>query len=261
MVVLSLFGFIGNVSLKACRAFGRYTLFVIQVCHTACMTQLKTNKLFVQMERIGIQSFPISILTGLFAGGIIALQTYASFRQFGSENMIGPVVALTMTRELGPVLTGLMVAGRCSSGIAAEVGTMRITEQIDALETLCINNFQYLIVPRVLASTIMLPFLTIFSMAFGIMGGYLVCVYVYALNPLDYVDGIKSLLKASDIMNGLVKASFFGFILSTVGAFKGFYTWGGAKGVGIATTESVVLASITILASNYFLSTLLFGGV
>ena len=261
MVLLSLFGFVGKQALKACRSFGRYTIFVLQTFQTMFLTQLKTSKLFAQMERIGIQSFPIGVLTGLFAGGIIALQTYASFKQFGSEHMIGPVVALTMTRELGPVLTGLMVAGRCSSGIAAEVGTMRITEQIDALETLCINNFQYLIVPRVLAATIMLPFLTIFSMTFGIMGGYAVCVFVYGLNPVDYVDGIQTILKASDILNGLIKAGFFGFILSSVGAFKGFYTWGGAKGVGIATTESVVVASIAILASNYFLSTLLFGGV
>lgn len=261
MVVFSFFGFIGTIALKSCRSFGRYTLFVVQSCQTACMTQLKVSKLFTQMDRIGIQSFPIGVLTGLFAGGIIALQTYASFKQFGSEHMIGPVVALTMTRELGPVLTGLMVAGRCSSGIAAEVGTMRITEQLDALETLCIDNFQYLIVPRILASTIMLPFLTMFSMAFGIMGGYAVCVYVYGLNPIDYVDGIIGLLRASDIISGLIKAAFFGFILSSIGAYKGFYTWGGAKGVGIATTESVVFASIAILASNYFLSTLLFGGV
>lgn len=261
MVVLSLFGFIGKIALKSCRAFGRYALFVTQTFQTIIFTKLKINNLFNQMERIGIQSFPIGVLTGLFAGGIIALQTYASFKQFGSENMIGPVVALTMTRELGPVLTGLMVAGRCSSGIAAEIGTMRITEEIDALTTLCIDTFQYLIVPRVLAATIMLPFLTIFSMSFGIMGGYAVCVYVYGLNPIDYVDDIIGLLKASDIISGLIKAAFFGFVLSSVGAFKGFFTWGGAKGVGIATTESVVVASIAILASNYFLSTLLFGGV
>ena len=259
-MILSLFGFIGKIALKGCRSFGRYTLFIVQAVQTTCTTQLKLSKLFAQMDRIGIQSFPIGVLTGLFAGGIIALQTYASFKQFGSEHMIGPVVALTMTRELGPVLTGLMVAGRCSSGIAAEVGTMRITEQIDALETLCINNFQYLIVPRILASIIMLPFLTIFSMSFGIMGGYGVCIFLFGLNPVDYVDGIAELLTASDIFSGLIKAAVFGFILSSVGAFKGYYTWGGAKGVGIATTESVVCASIAILASNFFLSTLLFGG-
>lgn len=260
-MVLSFFGFIGKIVLKNCRSLGQYILFLVQVCKTACSTSLKSKKLFDQMDKVGIQSFPISVLTGVFAGGIIALQTYSTFKQFGSEHMIGPVVALTLTRELGPVLTGLMVAGRCSSGIAAEIGTMRITEQIDALETLCINNFQYLIVPRVLASTIMLPFLTIFSMAFGIIGGYIVCVYVFALNPVDYIDGIKEFLKASDVLSGLLKAAFFGFVLASVGAFKGFYTRGGAKGVGIATTQSVVIASVTILASNYFLSTLLFGGV
>lgn len=259
-MVFSLFGFIGKVALKSFRFFGQYTLFVVQACQTTCLTSLKTHQLFIQMERIGIQSFPIAVLTGTFAGGIIALQTYASFKQFGSEHMIGPVVALTMTRELGPVLTGLMVAGRCSSGIAAEIGTMRITEQLDALETLCIDNFQYLIVPRILASIIMLPFLTVFSMAFGILGGYIVCVFVYGLNPVDFAGGIKELLAYSDILSGLIKAAFFGLILSSIGAFKGFYTWGGAKGVGIATTESVVFASVAILASNYFLSTLLFGG-
>jgi len=260
-MALLLFNLVGKGVLRSCKFFGRYTLFVVQVCQTMGTTQLKSSKLFTQMERIGLHSLPISILTGLFAGAVLALQTYSTFRQFGSESMIGPVVALTMARELGPVLTGLMVAGRCSSGIAAEIGTMRITEQIDALETLCINNFQYLIVPRILAATIMLPFLTIFSMSFGIVGGFLVCVYVFGLNPIDYIDGIAEFLKASDMISGLIKASVFGFILSSVGAQKGFYTWGGAKGVGLATTQSVVVASIAILVSNYFLSTLLFGGV
>ncbi|MGZ6250492.1 MAG: MlaE family ABC transporter permease [Candidatus Chromulinivorax sp.] len=261
MVFSLFFGFIGKVSLQICTDLGRYILFIVQICTTLWRTPLKVDKVLAQMEKIGIQSLPISMMTGAFAGGIIALQTYASFRQFGSEHMIGPVVALTMARELGPVLTGLMVAGRCSSGIAAELGTMRITEQIDALETLCIDNFQYLVVPRVLASTFILPLVTVFSVACGIFGGFIVCAYVYGLNPIDFIDGIKELMHSADILNGLIKASFFGFVLSSIGAFQGFYTWGGAKGVGIATTQSVVYASITIFASNYFLSTLLFGGV
>jgi len=249
---------IGKVSLKTCNALGEYALFVVKVFQTTYSTKLKTQKLFEQMERIGVQSLPISILTGLFTGAVLALQTYSGFKQFGSEGMIGPVVALTMARELGPVLTGFMVTGRCSSGIAAELGTMRITEQIDALETLCINNFQYLIVPRVLAATIVLPFLTIFSVFAGIFGGYLVCVFVYNINPVKYIDGVKDFLKISDVLGGLFKASFFGFVLSTVGSLRGYHTQGGAKGVGISTTQSVVIASITILISNYFLAQLLF---
>lgn len=260
-MAISVLEFIGHVSLQAFNAFGQYTVFIGQACYAAYSTRLKVSKFFEQMEKIGVQSLPISMLTGIFAGAVFALQTYSSFRQFGSEKMIGPVVALIMSRELGPVLTGLMVAGRCSSGIAAEIGTMRITEQIDALETLSINNFQYLIVPRILAATVMLPFLTVFSVVFGIVGGYIVCIYSFGLNAVDYIDGIKDLLHASDIINGMVKAAAFGFILASVGAYKGFYTRGGAKGVGIATTQSVVVASIAILVANYFLSAVLFGGL
>ena len=254
-----LLAYIGTIVLKSCRAFGRYALFIAQAGYITSTMPIKKNKLFVQMEKIGLQSLPIGVLTGFFAGMVLALQTYSSFRKFGSEKMIGPVVALTLVRELGPVLTGLMVAGRCSSGIAAEIGTMKISEQVDALETLCINNFQYLIAPRILASTIMLPFLTIFSVAFGIMGGYLACIYIFSLNPVFYISGIQEFLKMSDIISSMIKGAVFGFILGSVGAYKGFYTWGGAKGVGAATTQSVVIASIAILVSNYFLSTLLFG--
>lgn len=255
---LQIFDFVGKAILVSCDAFGRYTLFLAEMFKTLFSTKLKVSKLFAQMERIGVQSFPISALTGFFAGAVLALQTYSGFKQFGSENMIGPVVALTMTRELGPVLTGLMVTGRCGSGIAAELGTMRITEQIDALQTLCINNFQYLIIPRVLAATIILPFLTMFSMFIGMLGGYFVCVHVFHLNPVDYVEGIKDFLEVFDLFGGLIKSAVFGFILSSVGSSKGFNTLGGAKGVGISTTQSVVIASIAILISNYFLSALLF---
>ena len=197
-------------------------------------------------------------LTGIFAGAVLTLQTYDAFVKFGSENMIGPVVAISLTRELGPVLTGLMVTGRSGSGIAAEIGTMRITEQIDALDTLCINVFQYLMVPRVLAGMLILPFLTMFSMFFGIWGGYVVYVYWFGLNSIDFIDGIKKYLEMSDITGGLIKASVFGFILTTIGSFYGYYTRGGAKGVGISTTKCVVVASVLILVSNYFLAMMLF---
>ena len=249
---------VGQATLKACNKVGEYGEFIAQTVLVMCTKRLKVHKLFVQMESIGVDSFLISVLTGVFAGAVMTLQAYYGFSKFGSENMIGPVVALSLTRELAPVLTGLMVAGRCGSGIAAEIGTMRITEQIDALETLCINVFQYLMVPRVLAGVIILPFLTMFSMFFGIVGGYVVYVYVYHLNPIDFIEGIKKMLEFSDIRGGLIKSSFFGFILTTIGSFFGYETRGGAKGVGLSTTQSVVVASIMILVSNYFLSTLIF---
>ncbi len=220
--------------------------------------RLKVQKLITQMENIGVDSFVISVLTGVFAGAVLTLQTYNAFVKFGSENMIGPVVAISLTRELGPVLTGLMVAGRSGSGIAAEIGTMRITEQIDALETLCINVFQYLMIPRVLAGILILPFLTMFSMFFGIWGGYVIYVYWFGLNSIDFIEGIKKFLELSDITGGLIKSSVFGFILTSIGSFFGYYTRGGAKGVGISTTQCVVMASILILISNYFLALMLF---
>lgn len=162
-----------------------------------------------------------------------------------------------MIRELGPVLTGLMVTGRAGSSIAAEIGTMRITEQIDALRTLRLNTFQYLVVPRIVAGILILPCLALFSMICGIIGGYCICVYVLGLSPEDYVTSIRTYVELSDIRGGLIKSTFFGLILTWVGTYKGFYTSGGARGVGISTTQSVVMSSIMILISNYFLTKML----
>lgn len=209
------------------------------------------------MQRIGVESLVIVILTGTFAGMVFALQTYIGFKRVGGEQFIGAVVALGMIRELGPVLTGLMVTGRAGSAITAEIGTMRITEQIDALETLRIDTFQYLVVPRILAGTIILPFLTVFAMICGVIGGYIICVHVLELSPEDYTTAIKTYVELNDISGGLTKACAFGLILSWVGSYKGYLTRGGAKGVGIATTQSVVTSSILILIANYFLTKLL----
>lgn len=209
------------------------------------------------MNTIGVESFNIIMLTGLFTGMVVALQSYIGFQRVGGEQFIGAVVALGMVRELGPVLTGLMVTGRAGSAIAAEIGTMRITEQIDALRTLRVDPFQYLIIPRIVASTIMLPCLAAFSMIFGIFGGYLVCVYMLELSPEDYYSSMRSYVELKDIISGLIKSVVFGLLLSWVGTYKGYYTSGGARGVGIATTQSVVLSSIMILMSNYFLTKLL----
>jgi len=209
------------------------------------------------MNTIGVESFNIIMLTGGFTGMVFALQSYIGFQRVGGEQFIGALVALGMVRELGPVLTGLMVTGRAGSAIAAEIGTMRITEQIEALRTVRINIFQYLVVPRILAGTIMLPCLAAFSMLFGIMGGYFVCVHVLELSPEDYRHSIKSYVELKDIIGGLIKSAVFGLLLSLVGTYKGYYTSGGARGVGASTTQSVVLGSVMILISNYFLTKLL----
>jgi phospholipid/cholesterol/gamma-HCH transport system permease protein len=197
------------------------------------------------------------VLTGSFAGMVLALQSYIGFQRVGGEQFIGAVVALGMIRELGPVLSGLMVIGRAGSAIAAEIGTMQITEQIDALRTLRINTFQYLVVPRILASTIIMPFLTVFAMICGIIGGYITCVHVIGLNPEDYKSSIRTYVELGDIYGGLIKATAFGLLFSWTSTFKGYSTRGGARGVGIATTQAVVVSSILILAANYFLTKIL----
>jgi phospholipid/cholesterol/gamma-HCH transport system permease protein len=257
-MLLRLVQVVGAQSISAFNTFGQASLFLFQVIYTLLTTKLKLHKLFEQMRMIGVDSLSIILLTGVFSGGVLALQTYIGFKRFGAEEFIGPVVALSLIRELGPVLTGLMVTGRAGSSIAAELGTMEITEQIDALKTLCINVYQFLMVPRVLAATIILPFLTTFSMCFGIAGGYCVCVYVLNLNGEQYISGVKTFVEFSDIAGGLVKSAVFGLIFSWIGCYKGFFTTGGAKGVGIATTESVVVSSIMILIANYFLTAFLF---
>ena len=249
---------IGAYAIETFNALGRVFLFLITIITTIFTSKLKLHKLFEQMGSIGVDSLSIILLTGAFSGGVLALQSYIGFKRFGAEEFIGPVVALSLTRELGPVLTGLMVTGRAGSAITAELGSMQITEQIDALKTLCINIPQFLLVPRVLGAAIILPFLTLFSMIFGIVGGYFVCVSVLNLNGEQYINGIKTFIELSDITGGLIKASVFGLILSWIGCYKGITTDGGAKGVGIATTNSVVISSIMILIANYFLTALLF---
>jgi len=248
---------LGRTAVNFCNLAGSFSLFLFHAVRCLVTTRPKISKFFFQSNRIGVESSLIVMLTGTFTGMVFALQSYIGFQRVGGEQFIGAIVALGMVRELGPVLTGLMVTGRACSAIAAEIGTMRITEQIDALETLRIDPFQYLIVPRILAGIIIVPCLTIFSMICGIVGGYFICVYVLELSPEDYVNSIKSFVEMSDINGGIIKSCVFGLILTWVGTYKGFYTRGGARGVGESTTQSVVFSSIMILISNYFLTKLL----
>ncbi len=256
-MILQFVNYVGSQTLHICSAVGGFVLFFIQTIRALYSTRLKVSKLIYQMSHIGVESFNIVVLTGSFSGMVFALQSYIGFQRVGGEQFIGAVVALGMVRELGPVLTGLMVTGRAGSAIAAEIGAMRISEQIDALVTLRINPLQYLVVPRILAGIIVMPCLAIFSMIFGIMGGYMICVHVLELSAEDYVQSIRTYGELSDITGGLIKAMVFGLIMTWVGTFKGFYTSGGAHGVGTATTQSVVLSSILILITNYFLTKIL----
>lgn len=256
-MVVRILNSIGSFTINTCTRAGAFTLFFVRALYTLFTTRPKISKLFEQMERIGVESVNIVVLTGSFTGMVFALQSYIGFQRVGGEQFIGAVVALGMIRELGPVLTGLMVTGRAGSAITAELGTMSITEQIDALITLRINPFQYLVVPRMLGATIIMPFITIFAMICGIAGGYLVCVYVLELSPEDYLNNIRTYVEISDIRGGLIKAAFFGLILSWVGCYKGYNTTGGARGVGRSTTQSVVTSSIMILIANYVLTKML----
>ncbi|HYG61877.1 MAG TPA: ABC transporter permease [Thermoanaerobaculia bacterium] len=211
-----------------------------------------------QMVRVGVDSIPVVFLTTLFTGMVLALQTFTTLRRFNAENFVGSLVALSMVRELAAVLSGLIVAGRAGSAMGAELGTMRVTEQIDALEVMATDPVHYLVVPRVWATTLMLPLLVGMGNAVGIAGGYLVAVVLMGANPVAYVDNTFQFLELNDLFSGLIKAAVFGFLLAVIGCLQGFYTTGGAEGVGRSTTSAVVVASIAILVADFFLTRLLF---
>ena len=211
-----------------------------------------------QMVRVGVDSIPVVFLTTMFTGMVLALQTYTGFQRVHAENFVGSVVALAMLRELSPVLVGLMVTGRVGSSMAAEIGTMRVTEQLDALKALATDPVHYLFVPRVIAGILMLPFLVILGDALGIYGGYLVSVKLLGANPLVYEQNTFNFLELNDLWSGLIKSAVFGLILTLTGCVRGYYTTGGAEGVGKATTNAVVSASLIILLSDFFLTKVLF---
>lgn len=216
------------------------------------------RELLKQMQEVGVRSFPVVMITAAFTGMVLALQSFTGFKRFGAETMVATVVALSMTRELGPVLTGLMVSGRVGSAMAAELGTMRVTEQIDALYTLATNPINYLVVPRFLATALMLPILVIFADVIGILGGYLVSVQILGANPTFYTRRTWNYLEFNDLFSGILKAFFFGMIIATISCYQGFSAQGGAEGVGQATTKAVVFSSLAILISNYFITVFLF---
>lgn len=211
-----------------------------------------------QLINIGYYSLPVVGMTALFTGMVLALQSYTGFTRFNAESAIAGVVVLSITRELAPVLAGLMVAGRVGASIAAEIGTMRVTEQIDALVTLSVHPFKYLIAPRLLAGTLMLPVLVLIGDIIGVFGGYVVAIYNLGFSPGSYLSQTWDILKTMDVVSGLVKAAVFGFIVTLLGCYHGFNSDRGAQGVGTATTNAVVSASILILLFNYLLTEIFF---
>jgi phospholipid/cholesterol/gamma-HCH transport system permease protein len=214
-----------------------------------------------QADLIGVGSLPIVVLTGLCTGMVLALQSSNTLQRFGSPSLIGQLVALSMIRELGPVLTSLMVAGRNSSGMASELGSMKVTEQIDAMRALGTDPSKKLVTPRVMATVFMLFFLTIISDLVGLIGGFIISYLMLGLDSFQYWNKAYQSLSFNDVFMGLVKPVFFGFIISTIGCYYGLSTTGGTQGVGRATTQAVVAASILILIVNFFVTTVLLGSV
>ncbi len=255
---MNIFQPIGKAFLGFLAATGRLSLFAIVSVSHCVRPPIYPRLIGRQMIEIGYYSLPVVGLTTLFSGMVLALQSYTGFARFSAESAVPNVVVLSMTRELGPVLAGLMVAGRIGAAMAAEIGTMRVTEQVDALTTLSTNPHKYLVAPRLIAGLTMLPLLVLVGDIIGVFGGYLISVYKLGFNPAIYIKNTWQYLEFLDVFSGVVKAACFGFIVALMGCYNGYHSRGGAQGVGAATTNAVVSASIMILISNYLITEMFF---
>ncbi len=235
---------------------GRLALFVISAISHCFRPPFYFRNVVQQFWTIGYNSLPVVGLTAVFTGAVLALQASVGFSKLTAPSAIPLLVVVSVTRELGPVLASLMVAGRVGAAIAAELGTMRVTEQIDALDTLATNPMKYLVVPRVLAGLLMMPLLVLIADVIGVMGGFMVSSFILNLNESAYLISTIAALHAKDVVSGLVKAAVFGLIITLLGCFNGYHSRGGAQGVGAATTNAVVYASVLILFFDYFLTEL-----
>ncbi len=255
---MNFFEYIGRTAIAFLEELGSLALFIVHTLSWLVRPPIFLRQLFKQMEFIGVRSSSVVLLTGMFTGMVSALQTHYGFKLFGAEALVGSTTALGLLRELGPVLAALMVTARAGSAMTAEIGTMRVTEQIDALTVMAVNPYQYLIIPRILAGIIMMPMLTVIFDSIGIIGSYFVGVELLDIDKGIFMARIVEYVDYHDLFTGLIKAAFFGAILSIVGCYKGFNTTGGAEGVGKATTNSVVISSVSILIADYFLTAIMF---
>ncbi len=249
---------IGRIFIAFLASIGRIAMFAVVATSHCLRPPFYPRLMLRQMLDIGYFSLPVVGLTALFTGMVLALQSFTGFARFQAEGAVATVVVLSMTRELGPVIAGLMVAGRIGASMAAEIGTMRVTEQIDALMTLSTNPYKYLVVPRLIAGFAMLPLLVLVADIIGVLGGYLVGVYKLNFNAAAYLKQTADYLQTMDVVSGLVKAAVFGFLIALLGCFHGYNSGGGAQGVGRATTNSVVSSSIMILIVDYMLTEMFF---
>lgn len=249
---------LGQRFIDALEDLGRMGQLAFAASVLAFKPPFRPKELLISMEDVGVGSLFIVVLTGFFAGAVFSLQSVQGFRMFGAESMVGTTVALTLTRELGPVLTGLMVAGRSGSAMATTIGTMRVTEQVSAMEVMAVDPVHYLITPRVVATTTMLPLLNCLFVLVGMVGAYAVAVVMLDVDPGMFMGNIGLIVDPMDLIKGCIKAGAIGFAIATISCHKGFHAAGGAQGVGEATTSAVVLSSVTILVINYFLTAIMF---
>jgi phospholipid/cholesterol/gamma-HCH transport system permease protein len=255
---LDLVALIGRMVLAACLTAGRLTVFAISGLSHIFRPPFYTRAFLRALVEIGYFSLPVVALTAVFTGMVLALQSSTGLSRFSAESGVASLVVLSVTRELGPVLAGLMVAGRVGAAMAAEIGTMRVTDQIDALSTLSTNPMKYLVAPRLLAGLIALPLLVLVADVLGVLGGFIIAVLKLNYNAATYLSNTVSFLQTQDVVSGLVKAAVFGLLIALMGCYNGYNSRGGAQGVGAATTSAVVTASVLILAFDYVLTELFF---
>jgi phospholipid/cholesterol/gamma-HCH transport system permease protein len=250
---------LGKYTLATLQEIGKVSVFAFRGVQSCFSPPFFLKEIFRHMMAIGFYSLPIIGLTAIFAGMVLALQTYVGFTRFNAEGAVASVVVISITRELGPVFAGLMVAGRISSSIAAEIGSMRVSEQIDALMTLRVDPYKFLVAPRIISAVLMVPFLVLVADIIGVMGGFIVSTTLLDFSTGSYIAQTMCNLELRDVVSGLVKASAFGFSVACFGCYHGFYSELGARGVGRATTSAVVSSCIGILVLNYLLTALFFG--
>jgi len=248
---------IGRIFIRFLHAAGELTLFAVTAVSHCLRPPFYPRLMASQLVDMGYYSLPVVGLTAIFTGMVLALQTHTGFA-IGAETAVATVLVVSFTRELGPVIAGLMVAGRIGAATAAEIGTMRVTEQIDALSTLSTNPYKYLVVPRLIAGTISLPLLVFVADIIGMFGGFLVATYSLGYNPRGFIGQMWDTLTTDDVVSGLIKSAVFGFIIALMGCYHGYHSSGGAHGVGSAATHAVVSAAILILVTDYLLTAMFF---